>query len=101
MVDLAVLVNQVSTPVKVAWLVWLVWSVIQIGWHRWAGVTASLVAVIVPRPAPGPRLEADGVAQVLSAAQAPPPASPPTFRHRRRRRRPGSTTSTRGSELTV
>ena len=52
MADLAVLLNQLSTPIKVGWMLWLAWSAVQVLWYR-----RLPVAEPVLQPVPRPRLE--------------------------------------------
>jgi hypothetical protein len=87
MTDVIVLASQMSTPIKIAWLLWLAWAVVQICWYRW--VRGAAPAAV--QPAPTARLERTAADRVLSTAgETPRVASAPKAPVRRTRRAPKS-----------
>lgn len=74
MADVLVLANDVSMPIKVAWILWLTWSILQVGWYR-----RGRIAVPVSQPAPYARLERPRVEPPryrAASATAPIPPAP-------------------------
>ncbi len=71
--DVIALVNDISTPIKVSWILWFAWGIAQAGWYQRAHVTAPATAA-TPRPLPQrPR----GVARKRpDPVAAPAPAEP-------------------------
>ena len=83
MTDLVTVASQISTPIKVGWVLWLIWLIVQIGSYRWLRQAAAAhSAPVAHQPSIGetvPALEP-------MTAQAEEPAPEPAVRRRRRRR---------------
>jgi hypothetical protein len=102
MTDLFVLANQISTPVKIAWLLWLAWVVVQAASYRWARAAVPAVE----EPVAATALDRNGIEQVRESSSNPTSELPnpkydsgPTAGGRRRRRhRPPSTAAHEASE---
>lgn len=71
MADVLALANDVSTPIKVAWILWLAWGIVQIGWYR-----RACIAVPVSQPAPHARLERDRVRPRRARSGSPSTPTP-------------------------
>jgi hypothetical protein len=69
MTDVVALAAQVSTPIKVAWLLWMIWIGFQVASYRWMRQQVPVSDPAWSRPAP------------------PPPAATVSRPRRRRRRR--------------
>jgi hypothetical protein len=69
MTDVVALAAQVSTPIKVAWLLWMIWVVCQVASYRWM------------------RRQRLPVSDPASSGPAQPPLAAAVSRPRRRRRR--------------
>lgn len=106
MSDLVTLASQISTPIKVGWLLSLVWLVVQVGTYRWsrqaAAVTHTHTGDIDHRPRAQVSEPADDQAPAAVMAQAEAGASEPTPRRRRRRRtKPQGHEGAQGLEATA
>jgi hypothetical protein len=69
--DVLVLAGDLSTPIKVAWILWLAWGLAQIGWYR-----RACTAVPVSQPTPHPRLERDRVEPRRARSGSPSTPTP-------------------------
>ena len=50
MSDIAALIGDLSTQLKIGWMIWFTWGVVLMGWYRHARVTAPVALLTPPVP---------------------------------------------------